>query len=437
MEVKEGYKKTVVGIVPDDWDVVNITNNSTLKARIGWQGLTTEEYLATGDYILITGTDFFDGKISWDTCHYVTKERYDQDKNIQIRDDDILITKDGTIGKVAFVKNLPSPATVNSGVFVVRPKNDSYIPNYLFYIFYSIFFSEFLRKLVAGSTINHLYQKDFISFRFPLPTKKHEQTAIAQVLSDTDELISSLEKLIEKKSIIRLAATQELLSGKTRLSAAHNTNFKETSLGLLPVDWKIEKLNRIAEISIGLVTTMTTNYVKNGVPLIRNSDIVPHKILTKNMINLSYEFANKNKSRKLSKGDIVTVHTGDVGVSAVIPEELDGCIGFATINTKVKESIILPEFLCCYFNSSKFLSASVLASTGDGRQNLNLKDFIHFEIPIPHIDEQQQIAAILSDMDAEIEVLWLKLNKYKAIKQGMMQNLLTGKIRLVKPEIKN
>ena len=118
------FKDTEVGRIPEDWEATNIDKLCTLKARIGWQGLTTGEYLPQGDYILITGTDFKDGYIDWGNCCYVSKWRYDQDTNIQIKEGDVLISKDGTIGKVAFLNSIPGPGTLNSGVFVVRPKQE-------------------------------------------------------------------------------------------------------------------------------------------------------------------------------------------------------------------------------------------------------------------------------------------------------------------------
>ncbi|MFN8467934.1 MAG: restriction endonuclease subunit S [Caldilineaceae bacterium] len=199
------------------WQSINMAKNSVLKARIGWQGLTTAEYMDSGLYGLVTGTDFIRGKIDWDHCHFVEKERYDQDINIQLHTDDILLTKDGTIGKAAFVDTLPYPATLNSGVFVIRPKNDSYVPKYLFYVLGSRAFTEFLNRLQAGSTISHLYQKDFISFEFPAPPTKDEQAAIAAVLSNMDVEIAALESRRTKTLDIKQAMMQELLTGKTRL----------------------------------------------------------------------------------------------------------------------------------------------------------------------------------------------------------------------------
>ena len=198
------------------WSERYMTQDSYLKARIGWQGLTTAEYKETGKYILITGTDFKNGRIDWDSCCYVEQERYEQDKNIQIQEGDILLTKDGTIGKVAYVDKLPELATLNSGVFVIRPLNNSYYPLYFYYVLRSKIFGDFLNKLQAGSTINHLYQKDFIHFSFVAP-QIEEQKAIAKILFDMDREIESLEKQLEKAKLVKIGMMQELLTGKTRL----------------------------------------------------------------------------------------------------------------------------------------------------------------------------------------------------------------------------
>ena len=117
-----------------EWVKINLAKNSRLKARIGWQGLTTAEYLDEGYSYLITGTDFKDGRINWNGCHYVNCDRYVQDPNIQVSNGDLLLTKDGTIGKVAFVTDLKRPATLNSGVFLVKPITDAYTAHFMFYV---------------------------------------------------------------------------------------------------------------------------------------------------------------------------------------------------------------------------------------------------------------------------------------------------------------
>lgn len=199
------------------WKKISMLTDATLKARIGWQGLTTEEYLKTGDYMLVTGTDFDGGKINWSSCWFVDKHRYVQDTNIQLKPGDVLLTKDGTIGKAGYIDTLPTPATLNSGVFVIRPIANAFNPQFFFYILTSRVFDDFLNRLQAGSTIVHLYQKDFVTFHFSGPSEIEEQEAIASVLSDMDAEVSALETELEKTRAIKQGMMQELLTGRIRL----------------------------------------------------------------------------------------------------------------------------------------------------------------------------------------------------------------------------
>ena len=183
--------------IPKEWNLEKLEENSTIKGRIGWQGLTTAEYLKTGDYYLVTGTDFKNGKIDWKNCVYVDDIRYAQDQNIQLKNEDVLVTKDGTIGKIAYVSTMAKSATLNSGIFVIRPIGKKYSSLFLFYILNSFYFLKFLSSLQAGSTINHLYQKNFVNFQFPLPNVS-EQQKIALILSRVDALIESTQEVIAK-----------------------------------------------------------------------------------------------------------------------------------------------------------------------------------------------------------------------------------------------
>lgn len=199
------------------WVEYRLGDVAQLKARIGWQGLTTAEYLETGDYQLVTGTDFRDGFIDWDNCHFVNQHRYDQDKYIQLRENDVLVTKDGTIGKVAFVDDLIKPATLNSGIFVVRPLENSFRPKFLYCILMSWLFETFLAKLSAGSTISHLYQKDFVGFSFFVPPTAEEQDTISTALLDMDLEIKLLHARLAKARRVKQGMMQELLTGRVRL----------------------------------------------------------------------------------------------------------------------------------------------------------------------------------------------------------------------------
>ncbi len=143
---------------------------ATIKSRIGWQGLTKSEYLNEGKFYLVTGVDFKNGLVDWDNCHYVTEERYRQDINIQIQNNDVLVTKDGTLGKIAFVTNLNKPATLNSGVFVVRGRNNSNVYNrYLYHYLSSSFLMKFANSKLTGGTIKHLNQSVITQLPIPLP----------------------------------------------------------------------------------------------------------------------------------------------------------------------------------------------------------------------------------------------------------------------------
>ena len=200
-----------------EWSNFNLMKHSKIKARIGWQGLKKSEYLDSGYALLVTGTDFADGKVQWDSCHYVTRDRYDQDRNIQIQNNDILITKDGSLGKAALVQGLSKPATLNSGIFVIRPLQNAYDPVFVYHILSSFVFKDFLDKLSAGSTIIHLYQKDVGKFEFLLPPTIEEQKAIAAVLSEMDADIAALEEKLAKYRQVKQGMMQQLLTGKIRL----------------------------------------------------------------------------------------------------------------------------------------------------------------------------------------------------------------------------
>ena len=199
-----------------EWSTISVSNNASLKARIGWQALTTSEYLTSGTYYLVTGTDFVGGRVNWRTCHFVDKWRYSQDRNIQLQNGDVLVTKDGTIGKVGFVEGLNGPATLNSGVFVIRPLQESFFPAFFFYILRSRVFDDFISKITAGSTITHLYQKDFVGFEFRAPGLA-EQAAIATVLSDMDAELTALEARRDKTRLLKQGMMQALLTGRIRL----------------------------------------------------------------------------------------------------------------------------------------------------------------------------------------------------------------------------
>ncbi len=171
-----------------------------IHARIGWQALTQKEHMQSGQYMLVTGTDFVNNSVNYDTCVYISKERYEMDLNIILKNDDILVTKDGTIGKVAIVKNLSKPATLNSGIFVIRPDN-RFDKEYIAAVFKGNLFSAFVDSVKTGATIKHLNQNKLVTFKIPVPSLKDQQAyskILAQIEHTKQKITKALLKLTDK-----------------------------------------------------------------------------------------------------------------------------------------------------------------------------------------------------------------------------------------------
>lgn len=410
------FKNTEIGKIPEEWKMYSIGKDCSVKARIGWQGLTTSEYLQTGHYGLITSTDLIEGKVNWDTCVFVSEERYKQDTNIIVKNGDVLVSKDGTIGKVAVVSNLQYPTTLNSGVFVIRTKNEKITQEGLGLVFISPYFKDFIKRLTAGSTIVHLYQKDIVNFTFPIPTLP-EQHRIASALTSIDNLISSLGKLIEKKKNIKQGTMQQLLTGKTRLKG-----FTEP--------WVEKKLGDVAVNYTGL-TYSPMNVKSYGTLVLRSSNIQKGILVFNDNVFVDMDIPSRAIAKKNDL--LICVRNGSkalIGKSAVITDYADG-MAFGAFMTILHANDIQQGFLN-YLWQADYIQQQVKDNMGATINQITNADIEQFKIVVPHsLKEQQAIATILTKMDNEITALEAKKAKYEAIKQGMMQQLLTGKIRLI------
>lgn len=194
----------------DDWEHRKLSEIATMHARIGWQNLRTSEFLDSGEYMLITGTDFQDGAINYSTCHFVERERYIQDKHIQITNGSILITKDGTLGKVAYVQGLKMPATLNAGVFNVELRDDNtFYGKFLFQYLKAPYLMDYVSKKATGGTIKHLNQNILVDFPVIHP-QKEEQVKIANFFSNLDNLITLHQRKLDKLQNIKKAYLKEM-----------------------------------------------------------------------------------------------------------------------------------------------------------------------------------------------------------------------------------
>lgn len=217
-----------IGDIPKNWDTIKIKYTSWLKGRIGWQGLTSNEYIEKGPY-LITGTDFKNGIIDWNSCVHISKERFVEDTDIHIKENDLLITKDGTVGKVAIAKNCPKEVSLNSGVLLIRnTKKYEYNEKYLYYILLSKQFTRWYQLSQTGnSTIKHLYQEQFYNFEFTYPPMD-EQIEICNYLDRKVEQINKLieikEKTLEELSNYKKSLIYEYVTGKKEVKENQSLN---------------------------------------------------------------------------------------------------------------------------------------------------------------------------------------------------------------------
>lgn len=407
------FKDTEIGKIPEEWKMYSIGKDCSVKARIGWQGLTTSEYLQTGHYGLITSTDLIEGKVNWDTCVFVSEERYKQDTNIIVKNGDVLVSKDGTIGKVAVVSNLQYPTTLNSGVFVIRTKNEKITQEGLGLVFISPYFKDFIKRLTAGSTIVHLYQKDIVNFTFPIPTLP-EQHHIASALTSIDNLISSLGKLIEKKKNIKQGAMQQLLTGKIRLK-----EFTEPCV--------YRKISEIATTSSGGTPSRSIpNYYYGDIKWFTTTELKDN-YLYDSVEHITREALNNSSAKMFSANTILMAMYGaTIGKLGVLKEP--STTNQACCAIKCNDIVEIFLFYILLYNRKSIIEKGC----GAGQPNISqaIVNELSFLVP-PCEKEQQAIANILSKMDNEITALEAKRAKYEVIKQGMMQQLLTGKIRLI------
>ena len=308
---------------------------------------------------------------------------------------DILITSangsNRLVGKHTIIRDIADNSAVHGGFMLLAESNN---PLFTDALLSSNWYKRFINTYVAGGNgaIGNLSKSDLESQIVMVPSE-HEQAKIGQWYDNINQLITLHQRKLDNLKLKKKALLQKLFP-------KNGERYPELRFPEFTDAWEQRKLIDIAKTFIGLVTTMTENYRDSGTLLIRNSDIKEGQFLfSENPIHLDEEFAEKNKTRRLQIGDVVTVHTGDIGTSAVIEEKEAGAIGFATINTRTDKSILNPYFLATYFNTEKHKCYANSVSTGDGRSNYNIKDFNKLVISVPTLDEQERISVLINDIN--------------------------------------
>ena len=208
-----------IGEIPEGWEINKLFNLCTIKGRVGWKGLRSEEFKENSYAYLVTGQDFVSSDINWRNCYQIDKDRYDEDPYIQLSNGDILVTKDGTIGKIAKVSGMDKPACLNSGIFVLKQRKEVFFQNYLYWYLSSpllLQYNTFINS--GGTTIIHLYQNVFERFSMIVPPME-EQIAIATYLdekcADIDHLTVLKQQKIESLKDYKKSVIYEAVTGKT------------------------------------------------------------------------------------------------------------------------------------------------------------------------------------------------------------------------------
>ena len=277
-----------------------------------------------------------------------------------------------------------------------------------------------LRKLISsGARMDGLLNigyDEFMGIKMMFPSIK-EQNEIATYFRSLDHLITLHQRKCEQTKKLKKYMLQKMFP-------QNGAKVPEIRFYGFTYDWEQRKVTDLGEIYIGLVTTMTEHYTDKGHLLIRNSDIKDGYFeFGENPIYLDEEFSERNKLRMHQLGDVITVHTGDIGTSAVIGENEVNSIGFATIVTRPNQEILDSNYFATYLNTDTHKQWAVSMATGDGRSNYNLKDYTKLVVPIPEIEEQKKIAACIVNLNSLITLHQRKCDELKKMKKYMLQNM--------------
>ena len=302
----------------------------------------------------------------------------------------------------------------STGYAQMRPYVDGY---FLLSLVQSERFVKVVLDNCTGTSYPAINANDLAEIEVAAPSDESEAQKIGAIFRSIDNLITLHQRKYEKLHNIKKSMLEKMFP-------KNGSNVPEIRFKGFTEAWEQRKVTEIGKIYIGLVTTMTKHYTDEGTLLIRNSDIKDGKFeFGDNPIHLEKLFAEKNETRMHQIGDVITVHTGDVGTSAVITENEAKSIGFATIVTRPNPKIIDSNYLCSFLNTDKHKKWAVSISTGDGRTNYNLGDYFELVVPVPSIAEQKKIAAYIQNLNRLITLHQRELEKLQNIKKSMLEKM--------------
>ena len=426
MEVKPGYKMTEVGVIPEDWECVTVdtlVQNGVLEKPL--DGNHGNIHPKSGDFVnfgipFVMANNIRDGRIYLDQCVFLRKEQADSLQKGFSKTGDVLLTHKATIGNIAIVGDIPfeyimlTPQVTYYRVADWNSLSNHYLKQY----FESSFFQPVLKSLSGGGTRSYIGITAQLQLPVVMPPTKAEQEAIASALSDVDALIESLEQLIAKKRDIKQGAMQELLTGKRRLPGFSG-------------EWVARKLEELAYIySGGTPSTTQPQFWGGDVLWCTPTDITALcgcKYLADTNKKITEQGLSCSSAELIPEMSIVMTSRATIGECAINLNPLSTNQGFKNF---VPFDNIDVEFLYYLLKVQK--ANFIRLCAGSTFLEIGKTQINSYVVRLPATkDEQSSIASALGDIDNELCLLENKLSKTRHLKQAMMQELLTGRIRLV------
>ena len=408
------FKQTEIGEIPVDWEVKELGDIGGPKMC---KRIMKNETSEQGDI------PFFKiGTFGGTPDAFISNDTYARYKALYSypKKGDILLSAAGTIGRTVIYNGEPAYYQDSNIVWIDNDETKA-LNKYLYYIYSRIEWD------TSTGTIPRLYNNNLKSAKIPLPPTLAEQQRIAKALGDVDNAIATLEKLIQKKKNLKQGAMQLLLTGKKRLPGfAKSTGYKHTELGEIPEDWEVKCLGDLCAINDKINRDIPNNFF-----YIDLESVIEGKILSLNRIKK--ESAPSRAQRLFYKNDILyqTVRPYQKNNLYIDfkSDEFVASTGYAILRTNDKNCSL---YLYQLIHTDIFVSQVLDRCTGTSYPAINPNKLKEIKILVPNSkSEQSAIAKVLSDMDKEIDGLNKKLQKYRQLKTAMMQQLLTGKIRLM------
>jgi type I restriction enzyme, S subunit len=429
--IPSGYKKTGVGMIPEDWEVKRLEEIADVidphpSHRAPPEVTNGIPFVGIGD--LNDNGDIIGNKI-----RTVDQSVFDEhQKRYDLEEELIGLGRVASIGKVVKIKFTGNKYTISPTLGIIRGTKVK--RDYLLYALKNKTTTDQFNKIMSGSTRSSVGMIVLRKLEIILPSKEDEQEAIAEALSDADALIESLEQLIAKKRQIKQGAMQELLIGKRRLPGfGEGKGYKQTEIGMIPERWRIKKLDEIADVIDPHPSHRAPPEVINGIPFVgigdlnENGDIIGNRIR-----NVDPSVFDEHQKRYDLEDELIGLgRVASIGKVVKIKFVGNRYTISPTLGI-IRGTLAKRDYLFYALKSKTTADQFNKIMSGSTRSSVGMIVLRKLDIILPSKeDEQTAIATTLSDMDSEITALEEKLAKACQLKQGMMQELLTGRIRLI------